>query len=163
MALQRKVTVPKSINLDVDEDKSKNADILHNVTNQQFNPKENGSMSKNDEANNYTNITENNENINSVDSTVSSRLSDLISTNVLQIEKPTNSHLINSIPTDLIQDLDSDDNNETEEYKTHKNSHSISDESFHKQLTRNGPTSLSGTRKAIKKTKVIIEEKLSLF
>ena len=109
---------------------------------------------KND-SNEYLSNSENNENIFSNDSNennVSSRLSELINSNLPGIEKS-----INSYQTDLIQDEDSDDNNDEMSYKNEKSQNSNSDDQFHRQLTRNAPTSLSGNRKAIKKTKVSTE------
>ena len=160
MALQRKVTVPKSLNLDV------NADTLKNVTNHPINLKDDTTSSNfvidNDLAkdsknnsNEYLSNSENNENIgsnNTKDKGVTSRLSEFLNSNLPGIEKS-----INSYQTDLIQDDDSDDNNDEMSYKNEKSQNSNSDDQFHRQLTRNAPTSLSGNRKAIKKTKVSIE------
>jgi hypothetical protein len=47
-------------------------------------------------------------------------------------------------------------NNESESVKTHRKQHSMSEESFHQQLTRNTPYSSSSHRRAIKKTRVFI-------
>ena len=160
MALQRKVTVPKSLNLDV------NADTLKNVTNHPINLKDDATSSNyvidNDlvkdsknNSNEYLSNNENNENIgsnNTKDKGVTSRLSEFLNTNLPGIEKS-----INSYQTDLIQDEDSDDNNDEMSYKNEKSQNSNSDDQFHRQLTRNAPTSLSGNRKAIKKTKVSTE------
>ena len=123
----------------------------------------------------YPTSYENNENIDSTTTTasnnntaesgssVASRLSELINSNLPHLEKSTRSSLSFSqqqqqqpqqtpMP-DLIQDCESDEN---EAESAIKNSHSISDESFHNQqlLSRNAPSSLSSNRKAIKKTKV---------
>lgn len=160
MALQRKVTVPKSLNLDV------NADTLKNVTNHPINLKDDATSSNyvidNDlvkdsknNSNEYLSNNENNENIgsnNTKEKGVTSRLSEFLNTNLPGIEKS-----INSYQTDLIQDEDSDDNNDEMSYKNEKSQNSNSDDQFHRQLTRNAPTSLSGNRKAIKKTKVSTE------
>ncbi len=160
MALQRKVTVPKSLNLDV------NADTLKNVTNHPINLNDDTTSSNflidNDLAkdsknnsNEYLSNSENNENIgsnNTKDRGVTSRLSEFLNSNLPGIEKS-----INSYQTDLIQDDDSDDNNDEMSYKNERSQNSNSDDQFHRQLTRNAPTSLSGNRKAIKKTKVSIE------
>jgi hypothetical protein len=167
LALQRKVTVNKSVNLDVDDERSKltNNDTLKNVTNQ-LNSKDSASSkldkdlaldNKND-SNEYLSNSENNENIFSNDSSennVSSRLSELINSNLPGIEKSISNHLVNnSIQSELIQDCDSDENNDEISNKGERKQNSNYDDSYHKPLARNGLTSLSGNRKGIKKTKV---------
>jgi len=165
LALQRKVTVPKSLNIDVNDEKT-NYDTLKNVTNQPLNSKD-IALSKVDNdltidsknnSNEYLSNHENNENINSnncTENNVTSRLSELINSNLPGIEKSINSHLINkNNQPDLIQDCDSDDNNDETSIKNEKSHSTNSEDTFHRQLTRNAPTSLSGNRKAIKKTKV---------
>lgn len=181
MALHRKLSpIPPASNKVKIEDSTSSSlandeqpKTLKNVTNQ-LGSKDinmsNESLNDNNFNSEYSTSNENNENIDSNENTVSSRLSELISTNLPQIQKsisylsnndkefstrgtseqkPGVTVTINQLEV-MDDDYDNDDTNANK--KGHRKQHSMSDESFQQPMSKSVAGS-AGNRRAIKKTK----------